>query len=222
MVLAERRLPFDGHDAQDLARDLLHADGLADRIGRTKQIGDHGLAEHTDLPGGRHVVVCEEGPPRQAPAPDGHIRWGDPAHLGRPILVTGHDLDAHIDIGRHLCQERDLRLERVRVPDGQTLRPMRARPHPIDIAIAGLNPDEILAQAADLFLDVLRRALPDRHTTDKGPDTNTDAEHTEHRAERVTPQGAQGDTEDQREGHRRPRPRVGLSLAAGPTTGSGF
>ncbi len=84
----------------------------------------------------------------------------------------------------------------------QALGPMRPRPHPIDITVTGLDPDEILPQAADLLLNLLRGALPDRDTTDEGRDADTDAQHAEHTPEPIARQGTQGDTQDQPQRHR--------------------
>src|SRR5262249_33796041 len=130
---------------------------------------------------------------------------GDPTHLGGPILVAVYDLDAQIDVRGELRQEGNLLLDGVHIPQRQALGPMRPRPDPIDIAVASFDPDEVLAQAADLLLDLPRRPLPNRDTTDKGADTDTDSQHTEHTAERVAGQGAQGDADDESEGHRMSR-----------------
>ncbi len=103
LVLPNRRLPFDRQHAQHPARDLLHTDGLAHRIGGAKQIGDDGLAEHTDPADGCDVVLCKEGPMGQAPAADRHEGGGDPAHLGGPILVAEDDLDPQVNVRGEVC-----------------------------------------------------------------------------------------------------------------------
>src|SRR5262249_47237000 len=123
---------------------------------------------------GRDVVLREEGPAGQAPAPDRHVGRGHPAHLGGPILVAEDDLDTEIDVRGDLRQEGNLLLNGVHVPQGQALGAMRTGPHPIHVAIAGFNPDEVLPQAADLLLNLPRRSLPHRDTTNEGPDTDTD------------------------------------------------
>src|SRR5262245_6596687 len=201
LVLTNRRLSFDRHHAEDLAGELLDADGLADRIGRAKQIGHHRLAEHTHLADGHHVVVREEGPTVHTPAPDRHEGRGDPAHLGGPVLVTDDDLDTQINVGGEPRQQGNLLLNRVHIPQRQALGPVRACPYPTHIAVASFDPDEVLAQAADLLLDLPRCPLPHGDTTDKSPDADTDPQHTEDAAERVACQGAQGDADDKGEGH---------------------
>ena len=63
-------------------------------------------------------------------------------YLSRPILVPVHDLDAPSCVRRDLRQEGHVLLEGRHVPPRQALRPMRARPHPIDVAVAGFDPDK--------------------------------------------------------------------------------
>ena len=89
-----------------------------------------------------HVLHC---PNCQAPAPDGHIGWGHAPHLGPPILVAEEDLDAQIDVGRQIREERDLLLERGQIPHREALGAMRPGPYPIDIAVAGFDPDDVFA-----------------------------------------------------------------------------
>src|SRR5262249_40022289 len=71
-------------------------------------------------------------------------------------------------------------------------------PHPIDVAVAGFNPDKVLAQTANLVLDLSRGTLADRHTAEKGADSNADAQGRKHAAQQVAPEGAQGDVQDPR------------------------
>ena len=79
---------------------------------------------------------------------------------------------------------------------------MRAGPHPVDVAIAGFNPDKVLAQTADVVLDLSRRALADRHTAEEVSHPNTDAQSGKHAAQQVARQGAQSDV--QNDGKARP------------------
>ena len=192
-------MPFDRQHAHHLARHLLHTDALAEGISRTKQVGDHRLPEHAHFPPGSHIVLREEGPAGHAPAADCPVRGGDPAHLGGPILVTVHDLDPQIHVRGDLRQEGDLLLDRVQVPEGQALGPMGAGPHPIDITVAGFNPDNVLAQTADLVLDLSRGTLADRHTAEEGAHPDTDAQGRKHAAQHMAHEGAQGDVQDHRE-----------------------
>jgi hypothetical protein len=76
-----------------LARELLHAHGLANGIGRAKQVSHDGLAEHTHLADVSHVIVREGGAVGQAPAPDRQVGGSAPAYLGGLILVVSDDLD---------------------------------------------------------------------------------------------------------------------------------
>ena len=87
-------------------------------------------------------------------------------------------------------------LDRVQVPEGQTLGPMGASANPIDIAVAGFNPDNVLAQTADVLLDLPRCALSNRHTTEKGAHTNAEAQGRERAAQQMARECAQGDVQD--------------------------
>jgi hypothetical protein len=99
-------------------------------------------------------------------------------------------------------QEGDVLLARVQIPHGEALRSVRPSPHAIDTAGAGLDPDEMLPQAADLVLDLLRGPVSDGHTAHKRPRPDTDPEHTEGTAPRMTRERVQGDGQDERKAHR--------------------
>src|SRR6266487_4033747 len=96
----------------------------------------------------------------------------------------------------------NLLLDGVHNPYGEALGPMGARPHSIDIAGPGFDPDEVLAQAADLLFDLLGGSLPNRDTTDEGPHADTHPQHAEHTPEPVARQGTQGNADDEGERHR--------------------
>src|SRR5262249_19671851 len=82
------------------------------------------------------------------------------------------------------------------------------------------NPDEILPQAADLLLDLPRRSLPHRDTTNEGPDPDTDPQHTEPTTQEVARQGAQGNADDEGERHRVSLRHAGCIGPQGHTGGS--
>src|SRR5262245_28016740 len=78
---------------------------------------------------------------------------------------------------------------------------MGARSHAIDLAPPSFDPDQVLAQIADLRLDLPCRAPPDPDTANKVGHADADAQHGKPAAQRVARQGTQRAVQCQHQGH---------------------
>jgi len=93
-------VPLGRQHAHHLAGELLHPDGLADRIVLLpEQVVCDRPSQDTDLGGVIDVFLRERRPALDGPASDREVFRGDTSHLGGPILVPIHDGGPRIDIG---------------------------------------------------------------------------------------------------------------------------
>ena len=76
----------------------------------------------------------------------------------------------------------------VTVFDAQLFGGARAGPDTPDVPAPVFNPDEVVTQVDHLLLDESRAALAERHGTDHGSDAHGDAQYGEGRAETMTGQ----------------------------------
>ena len=188
LILAGRRLSLHFQHTDDRARLILDADRFADRILFAEQLIGDGLPEHADVAGALDVHLGVHPAARDVPSLEGEILRADTAHRGAPVLVAEDDLDAGVDLRRHVGHERDVVLDRLEVLEHQRLGAERSGPDAAAVHAAGLDPDHVGADVRDRALDVGRRALADRDDADHRADADDDAEHRQAGAERVLPQ----------------------------------
>src|SRR5439155_22736709 len=82
----------------------------------------------------------------------------------------------------------------LRIAQRQGLRAARARAQAVDVAAAGLDPDHVVADTADLLLDLVGRPLAHRHAADDRAHADDDAQHGQNAAHLVARERSQRDS----------------------------
>src|SRR6185503_4882664 len=96
------------------------------------------------------LIIVEEPAAGDVPALDSLVARRDAAPPGLPVAFAGHDLEAAIDILRHIPDQRDFIADRVGIARRQRGRAMAASPYTRGIARACLDPDQVVAELVEL------------------------------------------------------------------------
>src|SRR5207249_1327287 len=104
-------------------------------------------------------------------------------------------------VRRHVLYEGDLLLNRFGVAEQEALGAVGAGPDAIHVPVPGFDPDQVVAQAVNLLVDLTRGLLFDGDATDERFYSDTDVEHREGTPQWVAGQCPEGGPNYLNEGH---------------------
>ena len=205
LVLAPVVRAFRAEHADDLERDVLQANRLADGIVvLRKEVPPHSRADYADACAGPRLLVREKAAVRNVPVADLLDVRGDALHVPGPVFRAVHHLHGRADLGTHALHEAgELALDRLGVARGHRLALSHAAGDRPMVAPLGEHHHQVVTHGRDLLDHHRLRALADRHREDDGHDADADAETAEEGPHGVASERHQRHAEDHERIHAR-------------------
>src|SRR5690242_6640672 len=139
-----------------------------------------------------HVVLGKRSSPRHPQPPHQKKFRRHAPRLTEPVLVSVNDLHRSVYVARAVIHKRNLLLHRLHVARDQRLGSSRTGPHAIYRPPARFHPNHVVAEIADLLLDLLGSAFAHRHAGDHRAHADDDSQHRQNAAHLVPRQRPHG------------------------------
>jgi hypothetical protein len=166
----------------------LDIDRLANGVLVFKQIRRYGWTEHTHWGIPFHIILGECRTQTEVPLANFKVLRAYPAVLRAPIQVSVDGLDAPIYIRSSALYARNLIQNGLSIPHHQRLATAAADANSIARSATGFNPDEVIADIAELRFHTAGTSITDGDNANERPNAHNDAQHCQEAANAVANQ----------------------------------